>query len=563
MASVCRIYPERLPEKVRREPKLWAEVEMYDALARCMGFGWVVFYDVAWLGKVGQFDAPRDGQTDFIVAHPEKGILLIEVKGGKIRFDGPSRQWISTDREGVDHKISPFSQVRDSKYALRNKLLEQRVLQKCWIELAHAVAFPALPRPEVAVTPDAPPEIIIGRNDMHRLAERIEEVLQYSHGASGHGFRHGPLLVKELTRLVATSIELPNPLAVQAAEEEREMIRLTESQVRMLTLLKRIRRAGIGGGAGSGKTFLAIEKAKRLADEGFRTLLTCYTAPLADFLKSVAGGVENLDVLSVPELCRQLVPRLTTEFNVETERSYSESLYDTMQRLDARPYDALVVDEGQDFTEEWWLALESCLREPSDGIFYVFHDTHQTLNRAGGMLPDGMNEYPLEDNVRNTQTICRTLVKHYRGETSIQARGPVGRKVEVHEYDSESRLAAVLGQVLHRLVERERFRCREIVVLTPKHPLPKSCLLRLGLAHGYRLVDRQPDKGTREILCLSIQDFKGLERPVAIVAELDETLPPDEDLRDALLYVAFSRPRHHLVVVGKGATMETLLLPRK
>ena len=199
---MCRMFPERLPEKVRREPRLWAEVEMYDALARGMGFGWVVFYDVAWLGKVRQFDAPRDGQTDFIVAHPEKGILLIEVKGGTIRFDGPSRQWISTDREGVDHKTSPFSQVRDSKYALLNKLLEQTALHKYWIELAHAVAFPALPRPEVAVTPDAPPEIIIGRNDMHRLAARIEEILQYSHGASGHTFRHGPLLVKELTRLL-------------------------------------------------------------------------------------------------------------------------------------------------------------------------------------------------------------------------------------------------------------------------------------------------------------------------------------------------------------------------
>jgi hypothetical protein len=75
MASVCKMYPERLPEKVRREPRLWAEVEMYDALARCMGFGWVVFYDVAWLGRVGQFDAPRDGQTDFI-ARQARGIRV-------------------------------------------------------------------------------------------------------------------------------------------------------------------------------------------------------------------------------------------------------------------------------------------------------------------------------------------------------------------------------------------------------------------------------------------------------------------------------------------------------
>jgi hypothetical protein len=74
MVSACKIYPERLPERVRREPKLSAEVDFYDALARSMGPGWVVFYDVAWLGKVREFDSPRDGQTDFIVAHPAKGI---------------------------------------------------------------------------------------------------------------------------------------------------------------------------------------------------------------------------------------------------------------------------------------------------------------------------------------------------------------------------------------------------------------------------------------------------------------------------------------------------------
>jgi hypothetical protein len=252
-----------------------------------MGPGWVVFYDVAWLGKVREFDAPRDGQTDFIVAHPAKGILLIEVKGGGIRFDGPRRQWITRDRNGVDHDIWPFSQVRNSKYALLNKLRDLPSLRNCWIELAHAVAFPALARPRSAVTPDAPPDIIIGREDMERLCERIEEILVYSHGTSGNRFKHGPLLVKELIRLLATSIELPNPLALQAAEEEQHIIRLTESQVRMLTLLKRIRRAAIGGCAGSGKTFLAVEKAKRLATEGFRTLLTCYTQPLATFLKSL------------------------------------------------------------------------------------------------------------------------------------------------------------------------------------------------------------------------------------------------------------------------------------
>ena len=88
-------------------------------------------------------------------------------------------------------------------------------------------------------------------------------------------------------------MDLPNPLAVQSADEHAHMIRLTESQMMILSLLKRVRRAAMGGAAGSGKTFLAVEKAGRLAAEGFDTLLACYTDPLSVFLKTLIGDTPN------------------------------------------------------------------------------------------------------------------------------------------------------------------------------------------------------------------------------------------------------------------------------
>jgi len=142
MAISCKIFPEALPQRVRQEPKLSAEVRMYDLLKEQLGFGWTVFYDVAWLGLTNPNKGPRDGQIDFVVAHPKKGVLLIEVKGGRIRFDGPSRQWISKDRHGVDHEIAPFDQVRSSKYGMLNKLKTLPSLRGKWIQLTHAVCFP-------------------------------------------------------------------------------------------------------------------------------------------------------------------------------------------------------------------------------------------------------------------------------------------------------------------------------------------------------------------------------------------------------------------------------------
>ena len=246
MSATCQIYPVELANRVRRDPRRSAEVRLYDLLRLQLGQEWVVFYSVAWLAPT-RGDVPRDGETDFIVAHPGKGILLIEVKGGRIRFDGQRRQWISKDRDGVDYAIDPFQQVRESKYALLNKLKALRALKNRWIELSHAVAFVDVERPRHAVTPDAPPEIIIGADDLARLPDRIEEILAYSQVGSSWRSEHGALLVVELTRLLAQTTELRKPLASQTSEEEREIVRLTEEQFRLLDNLSRVRRAAIGG----------------------------------------------------------------------------------------------------------------------------------------------------------------------------------------------------------------------------------------------------------------------------------------------------------------------------
>ncbi len=545
MAPSCTIYPEVLPQQVRQNPKLSAEVRMYDLLKEQLGFGWTVFYDVAWLGLTHPDQGPRDGQIDFIVAHPKKGVLLIEVKGGRIRFDGPSQQWISTDRHGKDHEIDPFAQVRSSTYGLLNKLKSLPSLRDKWIQLSRSVCFPGSARPLRAVTPEALPEIIIGSDDLSRLQQRIEDILQYSHGRDGHTFDHGVQIVAELTQLIARSVELPNPLSAQSADEHQQMLRLTESQMMILSLLKKVRRAAIGGAAGSGKTFLAVEKARRLAAEGFETLLACYTKPLSIFLKTLIGDTPNLDVLTVEELASRESNGTGTD---------PLALFDAVSATDKRPYDAIVVDEGQDLNSDWWLALEGCLREGKDSVFYVFHDTHQTLFSGGGVLPDEMTEYPLEDNVRNTQAICDMLQEHYRGDVPITARGPAGRNVEKITYSTEHELQQLLGKVINKLLNIERLNPKDLVVLTPRR-IDHSALTRIKLSGSLQLVLGEPAPKSREVQFATIDQFKGLEKAVVIVVELDDAMPTDEERRHALCYVAFSRPRHQLVLMGTEVTL--------
>ena len=96
------------------------------------------------------------------------------------------------------------------------------------------------------------------------------------------------------------------------------------------------------------------------------------------------------------------------------------------------------------------------------------------------------------------------------------------------------------------------------MVLTPK-ALDRSVLLTLRLPGTLRLVTEEPAARSNQVLCSTVHRFKGLERRVAIVAELDRSLPTDVAARTALCYVAFSRPRTYLVLLGTAEVLPGLL----
>jgi len=95
-----------------------AEVKMFAALGRALSADWTVLHHVQWLQKRPGRDTP-DGEADFVIVHPDKGALVLEIKGGRIRYEAASGQWFTsgTGPEGV--KIhDPVGQARDSTYAL-------------------------------------------------------------------------------------------------------------------------------------------------------------------------------------------------------------------------------------------------------------------------------------------------------------------------------------------------------------------------------------------------------------------------------------------------------------
>ena len=148
----------------------------------------------------------------------------------------------------------------------------------------------------------------------------------------------------------------------------------------------------------------------------------------------------------------------------------------------------------------------------------------------------------LPANLRNTKPIHEFVSVFYRGEGKPEGRGPVGRPVEVLGYRTPEDLDRLLALVLKNL-ELEGLSLDDVVVLTPARPA-KSELRRRGRVNGYELSET-PEPG--KVLTSTIHGFKGLERPVVILAEVGAR--HREDLA-SYLYVGGSRARNHLIVLA-------------
>jgi hypothetical protein len=523
-----------------------AERRLYEGFLEQLDGSYVVYHSVDWV--IAGRDGPDEGEADFVIAHPELGVLVLEAKGGRLGYDPSTRRWTQTGRSGT-HELDedPFRQAKDAMHSLV-RILEGR---SGWDRWRPSYGFGlAVPdgRYERAAHPGAPVEVVLDRDDLPRLSEAVPRVMRY--WLRG-GRRFGAEGMDALAEALGFRVEVRVPLKLRFDEEDRKIVELTQDQAWVLAFVVRRRRAAVTGPAGSGKTLLAISVARRLATAGHRVLLTCFNRRLGDHLRDSVKGVDRVEVAHFHQLCAQLGVVAGVHLPAERElgpdspyfeHTLPEALAEAAARLGPR-FDAIVVDEGQDIREWWWPALLSLHTDPDDGLLYVFADDHQNL--YGGALPIAEEDRvgPIAGNLRNTRQIGEFVSIFYQGPSEPVARGPDGEPVQILGYDDDEDLAHLLGVVLTNLVQEEAVPLEDIAVLTPSGS-DKSRLRALGSIDGFRLSEKV-EPGT--VLATSVHGFKGLERPVVILAELGDKHV--EDL-NRYLYVGGSRARNLLIVLA-------------
>ena len=461
------------------------------------------------------------GEGDFVIIDPQKGILVIEVKGGSISLE--NGEWKQKNRRtGEVFSISPFHQAKKTQFQIRDHLIENGISANS-LRIGHAVWFPDGELKDVILPMESNSANTFDARDLVSPQASVQNAFKYWEAAFPNKNCQA-FDKKKILSLIAPSLKLVRSFKHQISEQEAAFLRLTNEQARIIEFLDHQQHACIMGGAGTGKTLLAVEKAKRLAGPNTQVLFLCYNSMLQQHLEKHCKQ-PNVTYLTFDGFAREV----SGNEDYETARS---TLLDHLADKKQLPYHHLIIDEGQDFQTAW---LEFLRYRFDAGSFYLFFDSLQAVQ--GNESLEWIEKIPcrlvLSRNCRNTDEIAETLFRVGEQRGTLKT-GEAGMQPVLHLTQPHTLLNEI-GILVDEYVNKRGLLPSQISVLTTKTIKSSSLAMSDKLA-GYPLADR-PRKD--HITFTTVRKFKGLESAVVFLIEIPFSQEPD--YWRPLVYVGSSR----------------------
>lgn len=456
-------------------------------------------------------------EVDFVIVYDDL-VLVVEVKGGRVgRRDGV---WTFTDRFGDVHekREGPFEQARSAMFALRKRI--QSALPRADVSYGYLVITPDQ---SLGRDVEWEPQHHVGPAGMTvaGLSAALETARRFW---LGEGRRSAGGAYGELLSVLRPDFDRVPSLAARSASLEEGFIRLADRQYDLLLGAERNPRILCLGGAGSGKTLLAVETARRSAAAGSRVVLTCRSRALAAMLTQ---AVADTSVVCVP-------------FSGLPNIGKAE---------------VLVVDEAQDLLDlESSLLLDAAVEGGwSNGRWRVFCDPNNQANVDGGFDRAVFDELAAEAmvidlpfNCRNTSTVVLQTQLVTGADLGV-ARAGQGPAVTYRTCADDATTAALLDAHL-RLLRQEEVDLADVVVVTVRDsPQDSAALMTKAHRKGQLVADEDSahPRTPGAARLVTAAGIKGLEAAHVCVVDVD-------DVRDAVararLYVSMTRPRISLWV---------------
>ena len=484
-----------------------------------------------------------ESETDFVIFNASKGILCLEAKAGKVSYKDGTWFYGNGDQMNND---GPYSQASSNKWKLYNYLKDHQmtdILDNC--KFVHAVWFPSIDRAyfnKLPMTSETEKALTLTSEALEDPEKYIEALFRLKVNKADTKTDLSGYQVKRLFNdVLCPSFDIVPTVKHDMNTKKVVYNRLIEEQAKIFNYLEDQPNAVISGVAGSGKTMLAIAKAKKCAEKEEKTLFLCYNAFLNESLRKDYSH-ENVDYYTIDGLACKLCK--SDNADIKQLAAKLEELYYNNEF----PYKHVIIDEGQDFgqndIEESNILsmLETIvLSDTVDGTFYIFYDKLQLVQ--GKKVPDYIQNADcklcLYKNCRNTENIAITSMRPVKGVKKPKLFGAAilgdePRLYIVENNNVETRLKTILDEYQNENVT-------DIVILTCKSE--RESALAGTAKNGVYNYNKHNYKFT------TCRKFKGLEADVIILIDADKDTFCNDD--DNNFYVGTSRARFSLNIIAR------------
>lgn len=509
----------------------YGEMKVYEAL-RTLSDQYTVFYSLSW---VGINEKRTVGEADFVIVHPAKGIFVIEVKSGEIEYR--NGQWIQTNtKSGQSKRIEPYVQARKSQFELLDRL-NQGIRDFRIPMMCYGVWFPSVDISEKAILPpESPKEITLDRLSLENPEKAINGAFAYW----AEKYRQVILDQSQLHKVVnvlCPHFHVVPRLKTKIEEMEETYIQLTRQQAALLDFLEEQKTAVIHGLAGTGKTVLGVEKAKRLASQDEQVLFLCFNSFLRDVLKK-NNIIPNVTFHNAHSLAYEImgqsdlpIDEVLEEFEVFLEEVFDEENWE---------YSNIIVDEGQDLDDRLLNRLYELVKR-KNGCFYVFYDRNQYImkNQLPKWIEDAECRLVLHKNCRNTAEVFKTSCS-IMGLENVTYNEAHGEIPAARFYTREDEEEKIVSDFIKRVID-EGLDPSDVVILTAK-TIESSWI---DLEKKYAGQELSCEGAAGKILFTTIRKFKGLEAEAILIVDAKMSALKNPENR-RLLYTGSSRAKNLL-----------------
>jgi hypothetical protein len=389
--------------------------------------------------------------------------------------------------------------------------------------------------------------IVIGAQDLPYLDKILGDVMER---AVPHASPVGGRWLDALHAFWGETWKPGLNLGAKIRFEEENRFQLDLEQLQRLDEIEENDRVFLKGSAGSGKTLLAREAALRQAGQGKKVLLLCFTEALGRWLSET---IVHPNITSVA--VRLFAARLLGDkarvnlINDPSEYWASVSLGAAIDGLPSEEnrWDCVIVDEGQDFSEDDWTLAQECMRKP--GRFWVFVDEAQAFWEDRTIPENVQDSFKIKLSKpyrcpRHIQSLVDCYAGRCRPDFEVLREGVQENIIKVAT-SSEGRLAKQIGKEINRLLS-EGLKLNEIAVISVRGRGAPENICHLKQIGEHKVVSATDKEADSQIICDTFLRFKGLERPAVIVTDLRLV----SDLYEKRMHIATSRALNLLRVVG-------------